>query len=279
MGSLSILMQIMMKGMIYGLLLVGTQLLAQPVSTFSYKGKTLEVLEYKVLSSPIEFDAPVSDADDEQIKLFKSYFNPGSLTTYQSHYLPQDWFNPTEDEFLQWQQRIKEKQLTLQSIVHLRHHEDEFLVFQYVLKSAAYDIFQSSEFKRTPSGWKHTSQQNDAVADVLNRIGSVQINYYQQQAKQTNTIQLDVLQPDQQRTFVEKFNRTALFSKIETMLQDMGVSQVDIDIARTMFIQKDDLGLAEYIASQYKLDDIDFMNQVNAASGVQLYRSSRVQQD
>lgn len=264
---------------IIGLFLTA-QITAQSLPLFQYGGKTLQVVEQIKLTSPVVHDDPITASDDAWIQLFKNYFHPTSLESYQTFYLPQDWFGLSLPQFNDWQTRISIKKLHLQQILRLKDQQhQEFLVFQYAMESESYTVLQSTEFKLTAFGWKHTSQQNDAVADFLGRIGSLQINYYEAKALVNNTIQLDVLQPDQQRTFVEKFDRAALFPKIEMMLREKGVSQADIDNARTLFILKDDMGFVEHISSHYRFDDIDFSDMVNSAIGIQIYRSSRVQQD
>jgi hypothetical protein len=269
-----------MKKFLYSLHFLLFVVIAEAQITVTYDQHQVIVKDHQAFDRPIAFDEPVQPGDGEWVKLFKGYFNPGSLDVFRSYYLSHDWFHPTQQDFDHWQQRIKQKRLSLHSIFHVTDDEGvEYLVFQYALTDPAFEILQSSEFKKTGSGWKHTSQQNDEIANILSRLGSITHDYYQQQASRGSALQLDQLAANQVRTYRERFDRTAVFEKIKTMLITKGVSESDIAHAKKLFLLKDDTGWLEFIGNQYQLDDADLITATNGATGMELYRISHQPQN
>ncbi len=263
------------------LLLFWANLSAQSLPVFRYQGSEMQVLEEVKPDHDIIHTDAIQPGEDFSIQLFKNYFHPSSLEAYKSFFLAKDWFGMSMEEFNRWQTLIGIKKLHLQNIFHLRQGlQGEFLVIQYVMESPEYSVYQSTEFKKTPEGWKHTSIQHDEAADFLMRIGTFDTNVYDQKAQTPSTvIELDVLQANEQRTFKEKFDRSQVFTKIETLLKEKEVSQDDIELARTYFTLKDDAAFIEYISSQYHFDDVDLMQSVNEAAGFKLYHFSSTQND
>lgn len=112
------------------------------------------------------------------------------------------------------------------------------------------------------------------------QIGSIEIPFLQQLISESAAaINIDFIPSAKTRSFKEKFNRKEVFDKIETLLIQKGVSRVDINLSRTYFEYKDDGAFIESICQTYHIDDITLMEEINQATGIQLYNISKSQND
>jgi hypothetical protein len=254
---------------------------AQPILTFRMGGCNLALVQQITPEEIIRHDDPMHAGDDERVKLFKQYFNPGSYENYSTFFLPGDWGNVSLEEYQQWQSTISTKKLLLQNVYHLRDaHGAEYLVFQYAMEGPAYTLYQSSEFKLTPSGWKHTNLQKDEVSDCLMKVGVLEINYVQESIK-NEQLEMDIrtVPSEHIRTYKEKFDREKIFVQIEKLLTEKGVSKEDRELARTYFLLRDDQAFIESVCIGYGLHDTQLMDAVNQAVGMQIYNFSKNQNE
>lgn len=235
------------------------------------------LLDRIVPSQRIVQTDPDQPGEDYRIRLFKDYFNPTSLESYKDFFLPNDWFGLSPSGFTEWQQNIAVKKLQLQQILHLQDQQkNEFLVIQYSMESQEYSVYQSTEFKKTPLGWKHTNIQNDPQAAFLMRLGSLNLDADERTTCMPGKIiDLDVLQANHIRTYTEKFDRADVFRKIETYLVESGLGREDIELAKTYFLVKDDQAFVEHLSGQFKVDYRKLIESINSSAGFELLRFSK----
>lgn len=254
---------------------------AQPILTFRMGGCHLALVQQITPEEIIRHDDPIHAGDDERVKLFKQYFNPGSYENYSTFFLPGDWGHVSLEEYQQWQSTISIKKLLLQNIYHLRDVDaTEYLVYQYAMEGPAYTLYQSSEFKLTPSGWKHTNLQKDDISDCLMKIGVVELSHVKECIKNAQSeLNVETIQSKYIRTYKENFNREKVFDQIESLLIEKGVSKEDRELARTYFLLRDDQAFIESVCTGYGLHDTQLMDAVNQAVGMQIYNFSKNQNE
>lgn len=252
-------------------------LTAQDQPAFKYEGRIMYLVDRLLPGQPTLHTDADQPGEDFRIRLFKDYFNPTSLDAYREFFLPGDWFGLNLEDFKRWQINIAIKKLRLQQVIHLKdQNANEFLVFQYSMESPEYSVYQSTEFKKTAMGWKHTSIQHDPEADFLMRLGSVHFDVDQSTTCiPGKIIDLDILKVDHIRTYEEKFSRADVFKKIEADLLGSGLSAEDIALAKTYFMARDDQSFVEYLSEQSKEDNRKLIERINTSAGFELLRISQ----
>lgn len=255
--------------------------MAQDKPVFQFEGNQLHLIEMTTLSQPVWHTDSITSGEDEKIKLFKSYFKPASFSAYKTYFLPGEWPDISIEEYQQWQSTIAIKRLLLQNIIHVADPKGyEYLIYQYMMDGPAYSVYQSAEFKKTPSGWKVLHQQTDRASDGLMVLGTIEIPKLKEWVSGTSgPVNLETIPVNQLRSYKEKFNRKDLYHLIEALLVEKGVSKTDRDLARTYFEYKDDSAFIESICEKYNLDDITLMGEINQAAGMQIYNFSKTQID
>ncbi len=203
----------------------------------------LKLTEFRILETPVEFrEAPKPD-DDEVVRLFKHYFNPGSFNTYRTFFLPGDWGGFTQADYDAWQARLHANTLHLERVIRLEDPAgNKFLILQYWYENPQHVIPSQAIFKRINHEWKHISNVNDKLAPAA-RLQSV-----------------------------EKFDRADLFERIRPVLATYPLRPEDMSLARTLFLEKAEVEMARFIAQTCTVDLYDLMHRLNTGLGFTLYK-------
>jgi hypothetical protein len=241
-------------------------------SEIQWEGTHLLLENSYQFNKPVKYDDAITNSDAEYLKLFKQYFNPGSITSFRNHYLPSDWIGATLKEYEDWQSYLKANPIYLENVILLSKDNDHFLIFQYAVENQFYTIYQSSEFKRIGQSWKHTNMAKDEIAPLLSKIGTVSPKYLSEQINNRKSgIDLDVMATQHARTHVEKFDRAKIFEMLIPLFENRSVSEEDVTAARQFFIDYRDNEMISYISSRYKWPEIELTDMMNTACGFELF--------
>lgn len=246
-----------------------------------FENQSATVLNFNSFPDRPLFDAISLPSETEYEKLFKSYFNPSSFEKYKSFFLPADWGGFSQQEFDEWQSRIRKDKLYLNYGLHVRTADGkEFIICQYTMESDAYSIPESVKFKKVLGSWKHIHVRNDEAFMLLHQIGNLSRDYLENALQQSQAkIQVDQVPGPSKVMLVEKFNREQVFERIETILTESDMSANDISIARNFFLQKEDQAFVEWVTSISGNYDLDFMEMLNDKAGIKLFNFTKAQNE
>ncbi len=232
----------------------------------------LKLTEFRILETPVEFrEAPKPD-DDEVVRLFKHYFNPGSFNTYRTFFLPGDWGGFTQADYDAWQARLHANTLHLERVIRLEDPAgNKFLILQYWYENPQHVIPSQAIFKRINHEWKHISNVNDKLAPVLKQIALLDNSILEGLSTSTETLDLSG-GPAARLQSVEKFDRADLFERIRPVLATYPLRPEDMSLARTLFLEKAEVEMARFIAQTCTVDLYDLMHRLNTGLGFTLYK-------
>ena len=237
-----------------------------------WENHAIQLQQCQLLKEPVKYDQPVQNEDAEYVKLFKQYFNPGSLTAFREYYLPVDWIGSTQKEYDEWQSYLKANPIYLESVIRVLKDQDQFLILQYTVQNEYYTIYQSSEFKRIGPYWKHTHMDNDELAPLLSRIGSLSPQYVLEQiSNRKSDSDLDLMVMQHARTHVEKFDREEIFEAMLPVFKNKSMSEADIKAVRQYFIEHRDNDMITYISNRYRWPETELADMMNTVCGFELF--------
>ena len=233
------------------------------------------ILQLHVVPGHVSCFDPVSSKDSPEIQLFKKYFNAGSFEAYRNYFLSADWGGFKEPEFVAWQTYLRTNTMKLEKTVHLRDQSGkEYVICQYTVDTDQYRLPGTAIFKKVNQAWKHISFMNDEEADDLKQIGLLQTSYIEALPgdglpKPLQNMVSNIDLP------AEKFNRSTLFQKIKLSLEAKGVSASDLHIAESLFNEKAEVEMVQFISRDYKLDSYDLMEELNGIIGFTMFKFAR----
>jgi hypothetical protein len=246
--------------------------LLQGQSEIQWEGSHFLLEQCYPVSKPVKYDEAIQNTDADYLKLFKQYFNPGSITSFRNHYLPSDWIGATQQEYDDWQSYLKANPVYLENVIQVKKDNDHFLILQYAVENQFYTIYQSSEFKRIGQSWKHTNMAKDEIAPLLSKLGTVSPQYLSEQiSTRKSGIDLDMLATQHARTHLEKFDRAKIFEMLIPLFKTKSMLDADILVARQFFIEYQDNEMISFVSGRYRWPETELADMMNTACGFELF--------
>ena len=224
------------------------------------------------ITLPVQLTDPVHPQDDEPIRLFKKYFNTSSLAAFRSFFTEADWGGFSQAKFNEWQQYIRNNPYTLEKTIQLHDQfGNAYIILQYQVNTPHYVIPGTAIFKRINQQWKHISFINDPQAEGLHTIGMLTHAYLQNMADRGPSRSVQSITSNDICSVSEKFDRKHLFTTCRQLLEQRSVSEEDISLAETLFLEKAEVDMVKYIGSEYSIDPYELMRVLNQQFGFELF--------
>lgn len=270
-----------MKFQVLALILIcGATTLSGQVK-FAFDNTTLHLEKHTHYPAPLAYDSPIQSGESLESKLFKGYFNPGSYEAYREFFVPGEMPQISLKEYLEWQDLLKVDRLHLHDCFQIKdQNNQQYIVFQYTMDNPQFMYYHSLIMKQVGTQWKHISFEKDAVAAPLRRIGQMKAEYIDEANKvPVSTIDLDSIPKELTRTSFEKFNRTTLVEKLESVFVYLELTEDERSKAKELFLSDQDGEMLMNISNQHSMDYLQLVNLVNNACGFKLikYTSSETE--
>lgn len=235
----------------------------------------LSIHELMATDQKISYLDPPLPEESLPVRLYKSYFNPGSFTSYREFFLSKDWGGFTENDFNAWQSYLNENKMTLNKTIQLQDdHGGNYIICHYTVETKEYVLPGTAIFKKVNQAWKHISFMNDSLAMDLKQIGLLKYSAIEEMPEDARPRALRSMMSNTEEP-VEKFDRMKLFSDVQGILHSKEVSASDIALAEKLFLEKAEVEMVQYIGQAYQIDPYDLMEELNTAIGFRFFKFVR----
>lgn len=248
---------------------------------FAFDNTTLHLEKHTHYPAPLAYDSPIQSGESLESKLFKEYFNPGSYEAYRGFFVPGEMPQISLKEYIEWQDLLKVDRLHLHDCFQIKdQYNQQYIVFQYTMDNPQFMYYHSLIMKQVGTQWKHISFEKDAVAAPLRRIGQMQAEYIDEANKvPVSSIDLNSIPKELTRTSFEKFNRTTLVEKLESVFVYLELTEDERRKAKELFLNDQDGEMLMNISNQHSMDYLQLVDLVNNACGFKIikYTSSETE--
>lgn len=235
---------------------------------------SMRIINYNIYSPAIKHTEDISNEDNSDVEVFKSYFNCQSLANFRSHFLPGEWNPVTTDAFIAWQSKLKDNPLYLNMTIEVEDNfKNRFLILRYTMVTPHIDYYQSKVLKWYDGKWMHRNIDDKFETIYFETIGNVDNSLLKSSLEaKKSSISLNNLTPDMVKTHKEKYSIEEMLAKVKDVLLKLNVNINDIDEALNLFSYKDALGMIDFVSEKYRIPSGDLMGAINASVGFKFYQ-------